>query len=153
MNSVLQQKHNKSSKVSDYTFCFCIFFPLVNVAFSVLFYFHSNAKAFKLMLEAVGSYGPHLKPPSFHELRVPLLQKELEYTKDASAKQPRNTTEEKKKKQKCINSSAQGAARDPQPVFAAISTAFSNAAPPPSSRAAGGRSGRSARDRAFPGRD
>ncbi|KAI5425684.1 hypothetical protein KIW84_031486 [Lathyrus oleraceus] len=27
------------------------------------------------------SYGPHLKPPSFHELRVPLLQKELEYTK------------------------------------------------------------------------
>ncbi|XP_050897241.1 uncharacterized protein LOC127104069 [Lathyrus oleraceus] len=40
-----------------------------------------NAKAFKLMLEAVESYGPHLKPPSFHELRVPLLQKELEYTK------------------------------------------------------------------------
>ncbi|KAI5406396.1 hypothetical protein KIW84_052930 [Lathyrus oleraceus] len=33
------------------------------------------------MLEAVGSYDPYLKPPSFHELRVPLLQKELEYTK------------------------------------------------------------------------
>ncbi|KAI5447645.1 hypothetical protein KIW84_015190 [Lathyrus oleraceus] len=28
-----------------------------------------------------GSYGPHLKPPSFHELKVPLLHKELEYTK------------------------------------------------------------------------
>ncbi|XP_050908071.1 uncharacterized protein LOC127121659 [Lathyrus oleraceus] len=47
------------------------------IAFNV-----ANAKAFKLMLEAVGSYGPHLKLPSFHELRVPLLQKELEYTKD-----------------------------------------------------------------------
>ncbi|KAI5403024.1 Exocyst complex component S3A [Lathyrus oleraceus] len=46
------------------------------VAFNV-----ANAKAFKLILEAVGSYGPHLKPLSFHELRVPLLQKELEYTK------------------------------------------------------------------------
>lgn len=28
----------------------------------------ANAKAFKMMLEVVGSYGPHLKPPSFHEL-------------------------------------------------------------------------------------
>ncbi|KAI5409265.1 hypothetical protein KIW84_054899 [Lathyrus oleraceus] len=41
----------------------------------------ANGKAFKLMLEAVGSYGPHLKSSTFHELRVPLLQKELEYTK------------------------------------------------------------------------
>ncbi|XP_073222786.1 uncharacterized protein [Cicer arietinum] len=32
------------------------------------------------MLEAVGNYGLHLKPPSYHELRVPLLEKELEYT-------------------------------------------------------------------------
>ncbi|KAI5441912.1 hypothetical protein KIW84_011105 [Lathyrus oleraceus] len=32
------------------------------------------------MLEVVGSYGPHLKSPSFHELRVPLLKKELEHT-------------------------------------------------------------------------
>ncbi|KAG5003386.1 hypothetical protein JHK82_027399 [Glycine max] len=31
--------------------------------------------------EAIGTYGPHLKPPSYHELRVPLLKKELEYTK------------------------------------------------------------------------
>ncbi|CAI8605679.1 unnamed protein product [Vicia faba] len=41
----------------------------------------ANARAFKLMLEAVGSYGPHLKPPSYHELRVPILRNELEYTK------------------------------------------------------------------------
>ncbi|XP_020222646.1 uncharacterized protein LOC109805096 isoform X2 [Cajanus cajan] len=33
------------------------------------------------MVEAIGTYGPHLKPPSYHELRVPLLKKELEYTK------------------------------------------------------------------------
>ncbi|KAL2320021.1 hypothetical protein Fmac_028990 [Flemingia macrophylla] len=33
------------------------------------------------MIEAIGNYGPHLKPPSYHELRVPLLKKELEYTK------------------------------------------------------------------------
>ncbi|XP_006584208.1 uncharacterized protein [Glycine max] len=33
------------------------------------------------MIEAIGTYGPHLKPPSYHELRVPLLKKELEYTK------------------------------------------------------------------------
>ncbi|RDX92313.1 hypothetical protein CR513_25571, partial [Mucuna pruriens] len=34
------------------------------------------------MIEAVENYGPHLKPPSYHELRVPLLKQELEYTKD-----------------------------------------------------------------------
>ncbi|CAI8594946.1 unnamed protein product [Vicia faba] len=53
------------------------FFYTCGVAFNV-----AHARAFKLMLEAVGSYGPHLKPPSYHELRVPILQKELEYTKD-----------------------------------------------------------------------
>ncbi|CAI8584348.1 unnamed protein product [Vicia faba] len=34
------------------------FFYTCGVAFNV-----ANARAFKLMLEAVGSYGPHLKPP------------------------------------------------------------------------------------------
>ena len=33
------------------------------------------------MIEAIGTYDPHLKPPSYHELRVPLLKKKLEYTK------------------------------------------------------------------------
>ena len=41
----------------------------------------AKSKSFKLMIEAIGTYGPHLKPPSYHELRVPLLKKELEYTK------------------------------------------------------------------------
>ena len=40
-----------------------------------------KSKSLKLMIEAIGTYGPHLKPPSYHELRVPLLKKELEYTK------------------------------------------------------------------------
>ncbi|GJT77109.1 uncharacterized protein Tco_1043834 [Tanacetum coccineum] len=31
-------------------------------------------------IEAIGQYGPGLKPPSYHELRVPLLQKEIDYT-------------------------------------------------------------------------
>ncbi|KAL5162369.1 hypothetical protein HKD37_07G019499 [Glycine soja] len=41
----------------------------------------AKSKSFKLMIEAIGTYGPHLKPPSYHELRVPLLKIELEYTK------------------------------------------------------------------------
>ncbi|KAG4912624.1 hypothetical protein JHK86_053057 [Glycine max] len=41
----------------------------------------AKSKSLKLMIEAIGTYGPHLKPPSYHELRVPLLKKELEYTK------------------------------------------------------------------------
>ncbi|RDX70163.1 hypothetical protein CR513_50627, partial [Mucuna pruriens] len=34
------------------------------------------------MIEAIGNYGPRLKSPSYHELKVPLLTKELQYTKD-----------------------------------------------------------------------
>ncbi|XP_028215234.1 uncharacterized protein LOC114397379 [Glycine soja] len=41
----------------------------------------AKSKSFKLMIEAIGTYGPYLKPPSYHELRVPLLKKKLEYTK------------------------------------------------------------------------
>ncbi|CAL5198848.1 unnamed protein product [Lathyrus oleraceus] len=32
------------------------------------------------MVEAIGMYGAHLKPPSYYELRVPLLQDELKLT-------------------------------------------------------------------------
>nr|XP_018686228.1 PREDICTED: uncharacterized protein LOC103993628 [Musa acuminata subsp. malaccensis] len=38
--------------------------------------------SFKEMIEAIGRYGPKLRPPSYHELRCPLLKKELEYTND-----------------------------------------------------------------------
>nr|KYP41688.1 hypothetical protein KK1_036937 [Cajanus cajan] len=36
-------------------------------------------ESFHDMVAAIGSFGPHLQPPSYHEIRVPLLQKEMEY--------------------------------------------------------------------------
>ncbi|RDX69606.1 hypothetical protein CR513_51253, partial [Mucuna pruriens] len=36
----------------------------------------TRSNSFKLMIEAVGNYGSHLKSPSYHELRVPLLKKD-----------------------------------------------------------------------------
>ncbi|KAJ1425603.1 Zinc finger, BED-type [Sesbania bispinosa] len=38
-------------------------------------------KSFQEMVTAIGSYGPHLPVPSYHDIRVPLLNKEFEYTK------------------------------------------------------------------------
>ncbi|XP_073314704.1 uncharacterized protein [Primulina huaijiensis] len=42
----------------------------------------AHLDSFKEMIEAIGQYGPNLKPPSYHELRVPLLQKEIAYTNE-----------------------------------------------------------------------
>ncbi|XP_042387690.1 uncharacterized protein LOC121979763 [Zingiber officinale] len=42
----------------------------------------AHLDSFKEMIEAIGQYGPNLKPPSYHELRVPLLQKEIVYTNE-----------------------------------------------------------------------
>ncbi|KAL4373353.1 hypothetical protein AHAS_Ahas05G0073300 [Arachis hypogaea] len=39
-------------------------------------------KSFQEMLWAVGSFGPNLSAPTYHAPRVPLLNEELEYTKD-----------------------------------------------------------------------
>ncbi|GKV43249.1 hypothetical protein SLEP1_g50564 [Rubroshorea leprosula] len=46
--------------------------------------FNTSARldSFKYMVEAIGRYGTNLKPPSYHELRVPLLKKELQLTND-----------------------------------------------------------------------
>eukprot|EP00256_Glycine_max_P052743 XP_014619183.2 uncharacterized protein LOC102664778 [Glycine max] len=49
---------------------------LNGIAFNV-----AKSKSFTLMIQAIGTYGPYLKPLSYHELRVPLFKKELEYTK------------------------------------------------------------------------
>ncbi|XP_059650757.1 uncharacterized protein LOC132296590 [Cornus florida] len=35
---------------------------------------------FAPVVEAIGQHGPRMKPPSYHEVRVPLLKKELEHT-------------------------------------------------------------------------
>ena len=34
------------------------------------------------MFEAFGLYGPNMKSPSYHELRVLILEKEVEYIKN-----------------------------------------------------------------------
>ena len=36
-----------------------------------------NYPSFDVMIESIGQYGVGLKPPSFHEVRVPLLKKEM----------------------------------------------------------------------------
>ncbi|XP_052171981.1 uncharacterized protein LOC127787936 [Diospyros lotus] len=41
-----------------------------------------NYPSFKPMMEAIGRVGPGMKPPSFHEVRVPYLKKEVEHTKE-----------------------------------------------------------------------
>ncbi|GKV13629.1 hypothetical protein SLEP1_g24618 [Rubroshorea leprosula] len=52
------------------------FFYQNGISFNV-----ARSESFKLMVEAIGQYGKNLKPPSYHELRVSCLNKELEYTK------------------------------------------------------------------------
>lgn len=41
-----------------------------------------NYPSFAVAIEAIGQFGPGLKPPSYHEVRVPLLRKEVEHTRD-----------------------------------------------------------------------
>jgi len=37
-------------------------------------------KSFQDMIDATDAYGPNLHASSYHEIRVPLLNKEVEYT-------------------------------------------------------------------------
>ena len=53
------------------------FFYRNSIAFNVV-----RSKSFKIMVEAIGNYGPHVKAPTYHEMRVPLLKKEMELTKE-----------------------------------------------------------------------
>ena len=39
-----------------------------------------NLKSFQDMIDVIGAYGPNLPAPSYHETRVSLLNKEVEYT-------------------------------------------------------------------------
>ncbi|KAL5190703.1 hypothetical protein HKD37_04G010081 [Glycine soja] len=39
-------------------------------------------KSFENMVASIGQYGPHLSIPSYHDIRVPLLKKEVEYTEN-----------------------------------------------------------------------
>ncbi|KAL5145418.1 hypothetical protein HKD37_06G015463 [Glycine soja] len=71
----VNESYNKASRDRAVQYIARFFFRN-GIAFNV-----AKSKSFKLMIQAIGTYGPHLKPPSYHELRVPLLKKELEYTK------------------------------------------------------------------------
>nr|XP_016443074.1 PREDICTED: uncharacterized protein LOC107768464 [Nicotiana tabacum] len=51
------------------------FFYDVGIPFNV-----ARLKSFKEAVDAIGRHGPNLKPPSYHELRIPLLNKEVEFT-------------------------------------------------------------------------
>ena len=53
------------------------FFYQAGISFNV-----ARMDSFKWMIEAIGKYSPNMKPPSYHELRVPILRKEVEYTND-----------------------------------------------------------------------
>lgn len=37
-----------------------------------------NVESFEPMIEAIGQYGPDLTPPTYYQVRVPLLKKEVE---------------------------------------------------------------------------
>ena len=52
-------------------------FYLASIPFNV-----AHLDAFKWAIEAIGQYGPNMKPPSYHELRVPVLKKEVAYTNE-----------------------------------------------------------------------
>ncbi|KAG4943919.1 hypothetical protein JHK84_047983 [Glycine max] len=71
----VNESYNKASRDRAVQYISRFFFRN-GIAFNV-----AKSKSFKLMIEAIGTYGSHLKPPSYHELRVPVLKKELEYTK------------------------------------------------------------------------
>ncbi|GMP25163.1 hypothetical protein CsSME_00002160 [Camellia sinensis var. sinensis] len=41
-----------------------------------------NYESFGPMIEAIGQYGPDMKPPTYHEMRVTQLKKEVKHTED-----------------------------------------------------------------------
>ncbi|KAK4485199.1 hypothetical protein RD792_007824 [Penstemon davidsonii] len=56
-----------------------------------------NYDSFKSMIEAIGQYCPRMKPPTYHEVRVSYLKKEVEHTK-----QLMKANEEEKEKYGCF---------------------------------------------------
>ncbi|XP_074374716.1 uncharacterized protein LOC141715134 [Apium graveolens] len=45
-----------------------------------------EVQSYEVMVESIGQYGPGLKPPTYHELRVPLLKKAKEETEKLKEK-------------------------------------------------------------------
>lgn len=59
--------------------CIARFFYRNGIDFNVV-----RSKSFKMMVEAIGNYGSDLKAPSYHEMTVPFLKKEMGQTKEMS---------------------------------------------------------------------
>ena len=47
----------------------------------------AHSRSYEIMVESIGQFGPGLKPPSYHELRVPLLEKAKKETNKLKEKQ------------------------------------------------------------------
>lgn len=46
----------------------------------------AHSRSYEVMVESIGQYGPGLKPPTFHDLRLPLLKKAKEDTEKLKEK-------------------------------------------------------------------
>ncbi|VFQ62748.1 unnamed protein product [Cuscuta campestris] len=57
------------------------FFFENNISFNA-----ANSRSYEVTVESIGQYGPGLKPPSFHELRVPLHEKAKKETEKLKEK-------------------------------------------------------------------
>ncbi|XP_006599814.2 uncharacterized protein [Glycine max] len=65
---------NEVLKVHQYIACF---WYQVGLSFNLI-----KLKSFENMVATIGQYGPHLPIPSYHDIKVPLLKKEVEYTEN-----------------------------------------------------------------------
>jgi len=65
---------NEVLKVHQYIACF---WYQVGFSFNLI-----QLKSFENMVATIGQYGPHLPIPSYHDIKVPLLKKEVEYTEN-----------------------------------------------------------------------
>jgi len=65
---------NEVLKVHQYIACF---WYQAGLSFILI-----KLKSFENMVVAIGQYGPHLPIPSYHDIRVSLLKKEVEYTEN-----------------------------------------------------------------------
>uniref|UniRef100_A0A0R0I4P9 BED-type domain-containing protein n=1 Tax=Glycine max TaxID=3847 RepID=A0A0R0I4P9_SOYBN len=82
---------NEVLKVHQYIACF---WYRAGLSFNLI-----KLKCFENMVVAIGQYGPHLPIPSYHDIRVSLLKKEVEYTENLMKGYREQWTD---RKQRCI---------------------------------------------------
>ena len=72
----INDKLDKEKRAQAYQYIGQLFY-LASIPFNV-----ACLDEFKWAIEAIGQYGPNMKPPSYNELRVPILKKEVAYTNE-----------------------------------------------------------------------